>query len=180
MFYSPPYKHGGHIFMARNRSCYRQKKEYMNELFHHIFLFFGIVKYTMTRNTLWKRVSITKFPWGTKCYRIYNHIHCIKYLFCIYQNTLLLKKAYSFVSATRQTIYLIPAQWENASTYKSASEAFSPTQRSNRKQSEQKQVPRGRASASTASEYTQQGNSKRRGLCMIFVSIIVLICRHVK
>ena len=84
------------------------------------------------------------------------------------------------IVATRQTIYLRAAPWENASTYKGVSEAFSPTQRSNRKQSEQKQVPRGRASASTASEYTQQGNSKRRGLCVILCKYYCVDMRHVK
>ena len=55
--------------MARNRSCYiQQKEEYMNELLHHIFLFLLIVlmEYTMIRNTLWKRVSVIKFPKGNK------------------------------------------------------------------------------------------------------------------
>lgn len=64
--------------MARNRSCYistclwhvifNKKEEYMNELLHHIFLFLSIViaEYTMTRNTLWKRVFVTTFPEGNK------------------------------------------------------------------------------------------------------------------
>lgn len=52
------------VWHVATRAIYEQKEEYMNELFHHIFLFleFLIWEYTMIRNTLWKRVFVTTFP----------------------------------------------------------------------------------------------------------------------
>ena len=56
------------LWHVATRAIYEQKEEYMNELLHHIFLFleFLMLEYTMMRNTLWKRVSVIKFPEGNK------------------------------------------------------------------------------------------------------------------